>query len=360
MYSPEMMKPPAGYEYGRMFDNLTEADYELLQNPFFQEMLEFLIGSFVISSGRQYGQFCDMVPLAAMWQESGKPVDWAILNPNPDQDPEADDIAKRAIDLISRLKLPDDHTQAPNNVEGLRPGVLVFWWRMLVDAFQWRYDSEYQLPADELAIKKRFAECGVPLGSSSNTTEERQGMNAAIGYLRDDEAMRTASVDELIMKSIKPHLEVALHWQVNPRPIRNRSKGGDVHAELWREGMVRALETPENERTPYDHLLARTSYLLDFFVDMHPDEFEDPVMADARELYDEVVELYNKNTVEHNERLDRLNEKNIKEGLDVIPKKAQIVNLHTNAEKKDPADMPRHEIFSALGATVLNRMPLSA
>lgn len=352
MHSLEIVKPTADYDYGHMFDDLTEADHELLRNPFFREMLEFLIGSFVISSGRQYGQFCDLVPLAAMWQESGKPVDWAILNPNPDDDPEANDIAKRAIDLIGRLRLPDDHTQAPNNVEGLRPGVLVFWWRMLGDAFHWRYNPEYRLLANEVEIKKRFAECGVPLGSSSNTTEERAGMNAAIGYLRDDEAMRTAGVDELIMKSIKPHLEVALHWQVNPRPIRNRSKGGDIHAELWREGMVKALKIPENERTPYEHLLARTSYLLDFFVDMHPDEFDDPMMADARELYDEVVELYNKNAV-------KFNKENAEKKRDV-PKKAQIINLHTDMEKEEQADTPRPEIFGALGATVISRLSLSA
>jgi|GEM_PF-2024802 len=352
MHSPEtIIKPTADYDYGKMFDNLVEADYELLQNPFFHEMLEFLIGSFVISSGRQYGQFCDMVPLAAMWQESGRPVDWDILNPNPNSDPGAYDIAQLAIDLIRRLKLPDNHTQAPGNVDGLTPGVLEFWWRMQVDAFHWRYDPDYQLLANESDIKKRFAQCGVPLGSSSNTTEERAAMNAAIGYLRDDESMRTAGVDELIVKSFKPHLEVALHWQTNPRPIRNRSKGGDVHAERWRDGMVKALGTPETDRTPYEHLLARTSYLLDFFVDMHPDEFDDPGMAEVRELYDHVVALYNTNT-------RNFNDENAKRGRNV-PKKTQIANLHTSAEMEESVDTPRYEICGALGATVLRRVPLS-
>ncbi len=351
MRSSEIIKPTADYDYGKMFDRLTDADYELLKNPFFREMLEFLIGSFVISSGRQYGQFCDMVPLAAMWQEGDLPVDWDILNPNPNDDPEAYDIAQHAIDLIRRLKLPDDHTQAPGNVEGLTPGVLEFWWLMEIDAFHWRYDPDYQLLANESEIKKRFAKCGVPLGSSSNTTEERAAMNVAIGYLRDDESMRTASVDDLIVKSFKPHLEVALHWQVNPRPIRNRSKGGDVHAERWRDGMVKALETPESERTPYEHLLVRTSYLLDFFVDMHPSEFDDLEMAETRELYDEVVELYNTNT-------EKFNEENVQRNRNV-PKKAQIVNLHTGTKKEEPANTPRHEIYGTLGATVLRRVPLN-
>lgn len=259
-------------------------DNEIFKRPFWAEMRELFKGSFVVSSGRQYGQFCDMIAIAAMWREMGKEVDWEVLD------------SPLVLEAIrSWENVPDIHTASPENTPGLVPGVFEFWWRMFVDAMHHQFDHSHLL-ITESAIEKRFKKAQVGLGQTSSTTaEEIAGLNSAVADIRDARpAGKMWSSDELVLKSLKWHLKVSMHWLSHNRPRRDRRRGGDVHADYWREGMVAARDVPVDERTMYDHLLVKQADALDYLLNTHPSDLQnDPELIDVQEKYYEVLKKYN-------------------------------------------------------------------
>lgn len=258
-------------------------DHELFKRPFWKEMRDFLIASFVFSSGRQYGQFCDMIAMTALWKEMGKEVDWEVLN------------SPLTLEVVRSWDIPDMHTSAPKNTDGQIAGLYEYWWRMLVDAMHAAYDPGYLL-LNKRGMEKRFEHAKVEIGPTSSTTpEEVSTMNEAVGDIRDklpDSGEWTA--DEVIAKSLKWHLRVSKHWSHFNRTRKDKSKGGDVHEDYWRNGMIRAAATPIEERTIYDHLLVRQADALDFLLNT-PDEdlLDNFELIETKELYYEALSLYN-------------------------------------------------------------------
>jgi hypothetical protein len=238
--------------------------------------MEVLRDSFVISSGRQYAQLCDMAVAAALVQELRIEFDRTIF-----QKPVA-------IQAIREWVLPPSHTGRPSHTPGLIEGVHEFWWRMLGDTFAWQFDASAQLLRDERAIIERFRECGVDRGTSSTTTEELAALNQAIDDLR---GAKSETSDQLASRALKWHLQAELHWQLHRRPRTDRQ---DTHESRWRSGMIAAAATPAAKRTLYDEVLIREVNALDNMLAMHPEELAANSLDGTRELYDEFLEVYNR------------------------------------------------------------------
>lgn len=268
---------PGGYDYGNahmLQDELR--DKELFQGDFWPIAKEILAGSFVISSGRQYAQLCDMLIAAALTKEMNIPVDWEVFH------------SPETAEAVRHWELPRSHTGRPKHTEGLVPGVHEFWWRMLGDAFHFQYDETFELP-DKHAIIERFRACGLAHGqTSSTTTEELASLSEAI---TDSRAAKNENSDERAMRSLQWHLLASLHWLSHKRPRTDR---GDVHAIRWRDAMLDAASRPEDQRSLYDHLLIKQVDALDSLLSKSLDELEaTPRLKYTRALYDEVIDLYN-------------------------------------------------------------------
>ena len=268
---------PAGYEFGNAH-KLPEhlKNNELFQSLSWQLAMEVLRGSFVISSGRQYAQLCDMAVAAALVQEWRIEFDRTIF-----EKPEA-------IEAIRAWGLAPSHTGRPKHTPGLIAGGHEFWWRMLGDAFAWQFDASAQLLPDERAIVERFRECGVGRGTSSTTTEELAALNQAIDDLR---GAKGEVSDQLAARALKWHLQAELHWLLHRRP---RTDHGDIHESRWRSGMIAAVVTSAAERTLYDEVLIREVNALDEMLATHSEQLAANGLDSTRELYDEVLEAYNR------------------------------------------------------------------
>ena len=268
---------PADYDFGtahELPENLK--DNELFQSSSWIIAKEVLRDSFVISSGRQYAQLCDMTIAAALIDEQGIPFDRTIFN-EPD-----------AIEAIQKWKLPPSHTGKPTHTPGLVEGGHEFWWRMLGDAFAWRFEGSELLP-DEQAIAERFRACGIPrYQTSSSTYEELASLDRAMEDVRE---ARFETSDQLAMRSLKWHLKVAFHWLSHKRPRTDRRDA--AHEERWRSGMLAALDAPVAERTLYDQILVKQAGALDTLLAMTPEELTTHNLRPTRELHDEALNLYN-------------------------------------------------------------------
>lgn len=266
----------AGYRFGKAH----ELPEHLKHNKLFRSLswrlaIKILRDTFIISSGRQYAQLCDMVVAARLILERRIKFDQTIFD------------KPEAFGALEAWKLPPSHTARPKHTLGLVEGVHKFWWLMLRDAFAWVFDPSAQLLPDEKAIVERFRECGVGRGTSSTTTEELAGLNLAIGDLRE---AKGESSEQLATRSLKWHLQAELHWLTNKRP---RSDHGDAHESRWRSAMVEAAATPRAERTVMDEVLLLEAKALNKLLAMDSAELEANGLVSTRELYKEVLELYN-------------------------------------------------------------------
>jgi hypothetical protein len=258
---------------------------EVLQTEFWQIAEKFLADSFVVSNGRQYAQFCDMVALTALVDEAGIEVNWDVIN-SPD-----------SVAAVRSWKLPDSHTRKPIHCEpihseNLVSGVFEFWWRMQCDAFRWRHDPSFQLLPNEDAIEDRFESCRVMPGeTSSSTVEEMASLNNAIGDIRDHEELREASSGLLAARGLQWHLKSARHWLAHKRP---RIDGGDIYAIRFRDSMLTAAATPEDQRSLYDTVSLKHVDALDNFLAIPAQERAmHPRLQRMDKLHGRVIKLYN-------------------------------------------------------------------
>ena len=241
----------AGYEFGDAHSLPKHLEsHELFQSSSWRLAVGVLRDSFVISSGRQYAQLCDMV-------------------------------------VATALGLAPSHTGRPRHTPGLIAGGHEFWWRMLGDAFAWQFDAAAQLLPDERAIVERFRACGVARGTSSTTTEELAGLNAAIDDLR---RAKGETSDQLAARALKWHLQAELHWLSHRRPRTDR---GDTHESRWRSGMIAAVATPEAKRTLFDWVLICEVNALDNMLVQDAYTLVASGLEGTRDLYDEVLDRYN-------------------------------------------------------------------
>jgi len=278
---------PGDYGYGAAL-TLTDPklqESEVLQTDFWRITEKILADTFVVSNGRQYAQFCDMVATTALIDEMGIEVNWDVIN-SPD-----------AIAAVRSWKLPGSHTLKPTHCdpihsENLVSGSFEFWWRMQCDAFRWRHDPKFQLLPNEEAIEDRFESCRIMPGeTSSSTVEEIAALNNAIGDVRNDEMLRYANSSTLAARGIKWHLKSARHWLSHKRP---RTDGGDVYAIRFRDSMLAAARTPEDQRSIYEHVAVQHVDALDTFLAIAPEERAyNPHLQRMNKLHDRVVELYN-------------------------------------------------------------------
>ncbi|HET6747357.1 MAG TPA: hypothetical protein VFH06_04605 [Candidatus Saccharimonadales bacterium] len=290
----ERMTKFVGYDFGDAHELPEHLETkEIFKTESWRMAMEVLRGSFVISSGRQYAQLCDMAVAAALIDEQDIPFDQTIFT------------APEATEAIRAWKLAPSHTGKPNHTPGLVSGGHEFWWRMFGDAFAWRTEGAELLP-NERAIVKRFRECGVGRGTSSTTTEELAALDKAVDDLR---GAQHETSEQLAMRSLQWHLKASLHWLTHIRPRTDREdKSKDEwhsakHEDRWRTGMITALETPEAGRTLYDKVLVKEAEALDILLEMSPEMLAQYDLEETRELYDEVLELYNQ---VHGEQLTAL------------------------------------------------------
>jgi hypothetical protein len=193
-----------------------------------------------------------------------------------------------AIEAICSWSLPPSHTARPTHTPNLVSGAHLFWWRMLEDAVAWTFDPKAQLLPDERAIIERFRECKIGRGTSSTTTEELAGLDRAIDDLR---GAKGETSDQLAMRALKWHLQAELHWLTYKRPRLDR---GDVHESRWRSSMLAAAKAPAGTRTIIDEVLLCEVRALDKMLAMSPEELAANGLKGTRELYDEVLDLYNR------------------------------------------------------------------
>jgi hypothetical protein len=266
----------AGYDFGKAHELPERLKHsKLFRSLSWRLAIKILRDTFVISSGRQYAQLCDMVVAARLIMERHIKFDRTIFD-----QPEA-------FKALEAWNLPPSHTARPIHTPGLVEGAHKFWWLMLRDAFAWVFDPLAELLPNEKAIIERFGECGVGRGTSSTTTEELAGLNLAIDDLRE---AKGESSDQLATRSLKWHLQAELHWLTHKRP---RSDRGDAHESRWRSAMVAAAATPAMKRTVVDDVLLLQVEALDKMLGMSPEELTANGLDSTRELYEDVLDRYN-------------------------------------------------------------------